>query len=149
NGTLAISLAESPSTGNVLDPIHESSSRGKANPVVGVSGHLHLNTSARLSVPILGSIRTVRDFTEGPSLLRPEIQDAIKYTESPEGGRVSLSRLWLDNSTTTTLSFAPTASNASVTLEDGDELRFQPGTYSFNASFNYPQLQQLSPREVL
>ena len=149
NGTLAISLTDSPSTGNALHPIYEPSSRGKGDPVVGVSGHLHLNTSARLSVPILGSIRTVRDFTEGPSLLRPEIQDAIKYTESPEGGRVSLRRLWLDNSTTTTLSFAPTASNASVTLEDGDELRFQPGTYTFNASFNYPQLQQLSPREVL
>lgn len=145
NGSLAISLTSSSSTGNTLDPVYETS--GEGSPVVGVSGHLLLNSSAWLTVPILGSVRTVRDFTEGPSLLYPEIQDAIEYSELESGG-VSLSRLWLDNTTTTSLSFAPTASNGSVVIEN-NRLRFQAGTYSFNASFDYPQLQQLSPEEVL
>jgi hypothetical protein len=52
----------------------------------------------------LGSIRTIRDFTEGPSLLYPEIQNAVTYFMSENGG-VTISRLWLDNITTTTLSF--------------------------------------------
>lgn len=111
-----------------------------------MSGHISFNSSAILTVPILGSVRTIRDFTEGPSLLTPEIQDAIEFSEIGHGG-VSLDRMWLDNMTTTTLSFAPTQGNGSVTIDD-QTLKFQSGVYSFNASFNYPQLDQLSPEEV-
>ncbi|RYP03266.1 hypothetical protein DL764_005259 [Monosporascus ibericus] len=144
NGSLSISLQNSTTTGNALDPIYEASS--SSSPMVGVSGHLKLNSSAILTIPILGSIRTIRDFTEGPSLLRPSIQDAITLAEI-EGGKVSLSRLWLDNETTTTLSFAPASQNGSVKVRDR-RVTFEAGTYSFNASFNYPQLEQLSPQEV-
>ncbi|RYP77001.1 hypothetical protein DL770_007116 [Monosporascus sp. CRB-9-2] len=145
NGSLSISLQNSTTTGNALDPIYEASSSG--SPMVGVSGHLKLNSSAILTIPILGSIRTIRDFTEGPSLLRPSIQDAIKFAEIGEG-KISLPRLWLDNETTTTLSFAPASQNGSVEVRDR-AVAFEAGTYSFNASFNYPQLEQLSPQEVL
>jgi hypothetical protein len=35
-------------------------------PMVGVSSLFHLNASAVLTIPILGSVRNIRDFTEGP-----------------------------------------------------------------------------------
>jgi hypothetical protein len=60
---------------------------------------------------------------------------------------IQLSRLWLDNITTTTISFTSVGSN-SVTL-DNKAVKFEAGTYTFNASFNYPQLTQLSAQEVL
>ncbi|RYO83285.1 hypothetical protein DL762_006194 [Monosporascus cannonballus] len=145
NGSLSISLQNSTTTANALDPIYEASSSG--SPIVGVSGYLKLNSSATLTIPIIGSIRTIRDFTEGPSLLRPSIQNAIEFAEIGDG-KVSLSRLWLDNKTTTTLSFAPASQNGSVNVRDL-AVAFEVGTYSFNASFNYPQLEQLSPQEVL
>jgi hypothetical protein len=142
NGTLGIQLLNS-STGNPLGPVYESSTGG--NATVGISTQLQFNSSATLSVPILGSIRTIRDFTEGPSLLRPDIQDAIRYTVIDKG--IQLSRLWLDNITTTTISFTSLGNN-SATL-DNKTVKFEAGTYTFNASFNYPQLTQLSAQEVL
>lgn len=98
-------------------------------------------------MPILGSIRIIRDFIEGPSLLYPEFQDSIDCSDNGDG-RVALSRMWLDNVTTSTLSFQPVTENASVSLE-GNMVNFTAGTYMFNASFNYPQLTQLGPSEVL
>lgn len=143
NGSLALSLVNASSSGQSLDPIYEDDSKSE-NPVVGVTGHIEFNSSATLTVPILGSIRTIRDFTEGPSLLYPLIQDTLEFSETDEHG-VVISRLWLDNETTTTLSFAP-VDNGSVTLNNRT-VDFTAGTYSFNASFNFPQLQQLSPSE--
>jgi hypothetical protein len=144
NGSLGIMLENSTTTGNALDPINEYSI--SANPAVGVSGNLKINSSATLAVAILGSIRTIRDFTEGPSLLRPIIQDAIQFTTA--GETVSLHRMWLDNITTTSLTFSPASEGASVTLNNRT-VDFTAGTYTFNASFDYPQLKQLSPQEVL
>lgn len=76
----------------------------------------------------------------------PEFQDSIDFSEGE--GSVALSRMWLDNVTTSTLSFQPVTENASASLE-GNSVNFTAGTYMFNASFNYPQLTQLSPSEVL
>lgn len=145
NGSLSISLANSTSTGNALDPIYDATSN--EDPVVGVSGQIVLNSSATLTVAILGSIRTIRDFTEGPSLLQPIIQDAINITSS-EDGSVSMSRLWLDNKTTTTFTFSRATDGGSVKINNRT-VDFEAGTYVFNASFNYPQLTQLSPEQVL
>ena len=129
---------------NSLEPLYVDTS--DEHPTVGVSGHLEFNSSATLTVPILGSIRIIRDFIEGPSLLYPEFQDSIDFSEGE--GSVALSRMWLDNMTTSTLSFQPVTDNASASLED-NRVNFTAGTYMFNASFNYPQLTQLSPSEVL
>lgn len=98
-------------------------------------------------VPILGSIRVIRDFVEGPSLLYPAFQDSIEFSEDDEDG-VALSRLWLDNVTTTGLSFRPATEDASATLSN-NTVDFTAGSYIFNASFNYPQLQRLGPSAVL
>lgn len=148
NGSLALELVET-SLGHALDPIYEApKSCHDKHPTVGVTGQLSLNSSATLALSILGGVRTIRDFTEGPSILQPLIQDAIEISETDEGG-VILSRLWLDNVTTTTLSFAPAEEGCSVSRDNGDVFNFDAGVYTFNASFNFPQLEQLSPEETL
>lgn len=145
NGSLTIALGNS-SVGNPLGPVYQPASNG-GNATVGISAQVSFNSSATLSVPILGSIRTMRDFVEGPSLLYPVIQDAIKYSTTANGG-VSLSRLWLDNVTTTTLSFAPTNASQKINLSN-TTVTFDAGNYIFNASFNYPQLTAFSSEAVL
>ena len=77
NGTLGIQLLNS-SIGSPLGPLYSDSNGG--NATVGISTQLQFNSSATLVMAILGSIRTIRDFTEGPSLLRTDIQDALKYS---------------------------------------------------------------------
>jgi hypothetical protein len=141
NGTLGIQMLNS-SIGAPLGAIYNDSEGG--NATVGISGQLEFNSSAILTVAILGSIRSIRDFVEGPSLLHTDIQSALKYTTIQNG--VEVSRLWLDNITTTTVSFE--SANLSIKL-DNTSVTFPPGTYIFNASFDYPQLTQLSAEEVL
>ncbi|KAB8231699.1 uncharacterized protein BDW43DRAFT_301624 [Aspergillus alliaceus] len=150
NGTLAIELVNS-TIGQPLAPVYSPAPPNSTSgtPQVGVTGVLRFNSSAELTVPILGSIRTIRDFVEGPSLLYPEIQDSIRFSELPTGG-VTLQRLWLDNVTTVHLVFSPlnNDANAKVTLNDKN-IEFTAGDYIFSASYNYPQLTQLAPAEVL
>ena len=93
-------------------------------------------------------IRTIRDFTEGPSILVPQIQDAIQFEQS-DGGGITLKRPWLDNVTTTEISFTPVANDKSNPIQhDNRTVTFTAGSYTFSAHFNYPQLEQLSPTEV-
>ncbi|KAJ9637127.1 hypothetical protein H2199_007413 [Coniosporium tulheliwenetii] len=149
NGSLTISLENSTTTGQPLAPVYSAPSSAAGNPLVGVQGYIRLNSPAVLDVAILGSIRTIRDFTEGPSILIPQIQNAINFDQL-DGGAFSLSRRWLDNETMTYLNFAPSADDdsASITLNNRT-LEFEAGLYLFSASFDYPQLDQLSPEEVL
>jgi hypothetical protein len=141
NGTLGIQLLNS-TIGSPLGAIYDDSEGG--NATVGISTQLEFNSSAVLTVAILGSIRTIRDFVEGPSLLRTDIQSALNYSTTQDG--IEISRLWLDNITTTTVSFS--SANLSIKL-DNASVTIPPGTYVFNASFDYPQLTQLSAEEVL
>ncbi|KAB8343274.1 hypothetical protein FH972_022862 [Carpinus fangiana] len=90
----------------------------------------------------------MRDFTEGPSIQVPLIQDAVRYSVD-ESGTALLSRLWLDNTTTTNFSFTPASDGAKAPTLDNQTLSFEAGTYEFKASFNYEQLTQLSATEVL
>ena len=144
NGTLGIQLTN-PSSGSPLHPIFENGVDG--NATVGISSQLEFNSSAILTVAILGSIRTIRDFTEGPSLLREEIQSGVELKEIENG--VELSRTWLDNITTTTISFTSSEHAIEVNTTGNTILTFETGTYTFNASFDYPQLTQLGSGEVL
>ncbi|KAJ5106667.1 hypothetical protein N7456_003342 [Penicillium angulare] len=152
NGTLSIELLNS-TIGKPLAPVYNASSIGTQNPSVGIQGILRFNSSAILSLPILGSIRTIRDFVEGASIVYPEIQDSLEYTSSSDGS-ASIHRLWLDNVTTTSLSFRPwnssngTSSNGSVTVSNRT-LAFEAGEYLFSAEMNYPQLSPLKPNAVL
>lgn len=148
NGTLGIELVNS----TVGDPISVYVKNGSDNkiPYVGIQGVLLFNASATLTVPILGGVRTIRDFTEGPSLLQPIIQDAINVTQYNNSG-ASFARLWLDNETTSYLNFMPFEdSNNAISLNPGKRtIDLDAGFYQFEAYFNYPQLQQLTPQEVL
>lgn len=147
NGTLSIQLINS-TTGQPLLPIYEEAS-GSDFPRVGVKGTIRFNSSASLTVPILGSVRTIRDFTEGPSLLVPKIQDAINVTARPDGGAL-LSRLWLDNVTSIELGFDPVASSETAAISvDNRTLNFEPGDYQFYAAYDYPQLDRLNESAVL
>jgi hypothetical protein len=144
-GSLAIELVNS-ILGIPLASVHQENDKSD-HPFVGVEGVLSLNSSANLTLAILGSVRTIRDYTEGGNL-NPLFQDAIKVTKVKENG-VQFSRLWLDNTTTTTLSLEPwEGSKGKVEVHD-KTARFEPGLYRFSASFNYPQMEQLSPQKVL
>lgn len=147
NGSLGIGLINSTS-GHSLEPVYKTLNASSNYPSVGISGILRLNSSAALTVPILGSIRTIRDFTEGPSILIPQIQNAIKFNNM-QGGGASLTRLWLDNITTTELAFVPMSSGGSGVMIDNRTLKFDAGDYMFYADYNYPQMTQLTPEQVL
>ncbi|RGP76871.1 hypothetical protein FLONG3_4954 [Fusarium longipes] len=146
NGTLAIELVNS-TVGSPLGVINRDE-KDSEYPFVGVEGVLSFNTSANLTVAILGSIRNIRDFTEGPSILSPVIQNATNITRAKNGG-VLISRLWLDNVTTTNLLLEPWENKQSSIAIDDETISFGAGFYRFAASFNYPQLKQLSPQQVL
>ncbi|KAI6802832.1 hypothetical protein KC361_g1019 [Hortaea werneckii] len=149
NGTLAIRLVNHTGATQPLQGGHSAfSSTSDSIAQARVNTLVNFNASARLTVPILGSIRTIRDFTEGPSILVPEIQDAIVFSESDDGG-ATLSRLWLDNVTTTTMSFTPANSTMGKVNINNQTLEFAAGTYNFTSTLNYPQLEQLSASEVL
>lgn len=106
NGSLGIELVNGTSD-QPLSPIYNPNPPNSAsgNAQVGVSALIRFNSSAVLTVPILGSIRTIRDFTEGPSILIPEIQNATTL-QVEDDSTATFSRLWLDNETTTTMSFS-------------------------------------------
>ena len=166
NGTLGIEI-ENGTSGNALEPVYLPPPSGSNFPSVGVSGIFKLNDSAVLTLSILGSepyldtfgyaradsmtgVRTLRDFIEGPSILVPEIQNAIKFQEDSNGG-VTLSRVWLDNVTITDFSFTPQGtsnSSENPVRVDNRTVKFEAGSYNFSAHFNYPQLEQLSPKQV-
>jgi hypothetical protein len=146
NGTLAIELVNS-TLGSPLGVINRED-KGSEYPFVGVEGVLSFNTSANLTVAILGSIRNIRDFTEGPSILNPIIQNATNITSAKNGG-VLVSRLWLDNITTTNFVLEPWENKDSSMIIDNGTVSFGAGFYRFSASFNYPQLKQLSPQQVI
>ena len=124
-------------------------------PSVGVSGLLEVSSSAvlRANLAILGSIRTIRDYTEGHGRLNQHVQDSITIDEldSTEKG-VSISRVWFDGKTTTRLTFAPVsgAGKARITNINSDIIaEFSPGLYSFQALLDYPQIPYMPPTRLL
>jgi hypothetical protein len=144
-GTLAVKVERASDTAEAFDSIYETSAG--ANPLVGISGAINFNDSAILAVPILGSIRAIRQFTEGGSVDQA-FQNSFGFAENSDGS-ASINRTWFDGVTTTTIKFSPLSGANQVTVNQGatGTLVFGPGTYRFEASFNYPQLDQLSPQE--
>lgn len=142
NGTLGIKFINS-TIGSPLAPVNIARD---GYPSVGVKGTIQFNTTAVLSLSILGSIRAIRDFTEGPSLLHHELQQGINVEEHGSNG-VSISRLWLDNTTTTTVTFTSRDSHG-VTI-NGDKATFEAGEYVLSAHIDYPQMEQFLMHDVL
>jgi hypothetical protein len=149
NGTLGISLlngTQDKSLSPVFMPPGNASSTG--NDRVGISALMNFNSSAIMNVAILGSIRTIRDFTEGPSLLHPKMQDAVVFSNGSDGG-ATLTRQWLDNVTTTEVTFVPHGNSTDAITINNQTLTLPAGTYNFTAVFDYPQLTQLNSSSVL
>lgn len=135
------------STNGAVTPVYQTN--GTGNATVGVSGLISFNSTAVMNVFVLGSIRTIRDFTEGPSILYPEIQNATKFTQTTTGG-ISLNREWLDNMTQTSLSFEPVSgSGGRVNFTAPNATTFAAGTYNFTTTYDYPQLTELNGSSVL
>ncbi|KAL5387945.1 hypothetical protein DPSP01_003343 [Paraphaeosphaeria sporulosa] len=151
-GTLGLHLENSTTDGEVLETVNEPAADGakNENARVGVKGLIHFDTPALLTLPILGSIRSIRDYSEGGGILSPDVQNAV-VTEKfgSDGGQFY--RTWFDGMTTTWIDFTPTSGAEAVQIITGNKwkLRFSTGTYEFRATFNYPQLDQLSASEVL
>lgn len=152
NGTLAIQMVEQggQNLSEVYIPATADSKTGL--PAIGLQGVLDFNNSAALNVALLGSVRTIRDFTEGPSILVPKVQDAIKYNKT-SNGHVVLSRLWLDNVTTTTLGFMPSGDSAELDVKVNEQgnhtVTFTKGRYVWYNVYDYPQLEQFKTSELL
>jgi hypothetical protein len=143
NGTLAIKVINS-TIGDPLAPVNIPHDDG--DPDIGVQAVIKFDSAAELVLSILGSVRAIRDFTEGPSLLYAKLQEQVKVEEYETNG-VSISRLWLDNVTTTKVTFTPRGSH-SVSI-NGDKVTFEAGEYLFSASINYPNMEQLGLHTVL
>ena len=147
SGTLSVRVENAISTGEILNPIYEMGEY--TNPRVGVSGALAFNDSAILAVPILGSIRSIRDFTEGGNIDQA-FQNSFGFAEYSDGS-ASINRTWFDGVTTSMMKFTPLNGAQKITINRDAKwtLSFGQGAYQFEVSYNYPQLDQLSPREVL
>ncbi|KAH8719188.1 hypothetical protein GQ44DRAFT_623916 [Phaeosphaeriaceae sp. PMI808] len=145
-GALSMSI-DNANSGTALEPIYDTN--GGANSRVGVSGTINFNDSAILAVPILGSIRSIRDFTEGGNIDQA-FQNSFGFAENSDGS-TSINRTWFDGVTTSTMKFTPLtgAQNVTVHRNAAWTLSFGSGSYRFEISYNYPQLEQLSPQEVL
>lgn len=150
NGTLALKLLDEGQNRPIGPIYYPTAQTNLSRNASGIGCGIHMNSSAVLDLAIMGSIRTIRDFTEGPSILVPEIQNAIEVRSSQLNTAAYLSRLWLDNVTTTRMTFtaSPNTPNASVFV-NGKTLEFSAGNYLFTAYFDYPRLTQLSAAEDL
>ncbi|KAI1535309.1 hypothetical protein PtrCC142_003416 [Pyrenophora tritici-repentis] len=139
--SLSMKLEGSGDDGQVLQALN-------AADYVGISGRITFNNSAILTVPVLGSIRSIRDLTEGGKISQ-DFQNSFRL--DLQDGRGSINRTWFDGVTTMTLKFTPLDGTQAIVLDHDAEspLIFGAGTYRFEASFNYPQLEQLSPVNVL
>ena len=60
----------------------------------------------------------------------------------------TITRLWLDNVTISNFSMVPWKTDSMIRI-DNKTISFGAGYYHFQASFNYPQLTQLTPQDVL
>ena len=78
-GSLNISLEES-GNGETVQPLN-------ASDRVGVSASINFNTTARLTQPILGSIRAIRDQTEG-SGIRKRLPEQFRFRDQRRWERI-------------------------------------------------------------
>ena len=145
--------------GRVLDSfrIHPDPASPSSYPSLGVSGLIEFTYTAGLDLAILGSLRTIRDFTEGNGILNPHVQDAIRVNKlDGEHDGISISRALFDGKTTIRLTFASIDASKIEKIvvhgarNDSDSwATFAPGVYSFEAHVNYAQIHSILPSQLL
>ena len=154
--TSVLNLKANPQ-GRVLESVYHEPAfdSPKGLPIVGVAGRLEVSGSAalRCNLAILGSIRTIRDYTEGHGTLNQYVQNSITVNEYGFLGQgVCFSRLWFDRKTTTRVTFDPAdeVGKVRITNIDSDIIaEFSPGDYCFQAHFDYPQTPYVPPTQLL
>lgn len=121
-GALGLRLENSTSDGQTLATVDEPATDGakNENPRVGVKGLIHFDTPALLTLPILGSIRSIRDYSEGGGILSPDVQNAV-VTEKFDSDGGQFYRTWFDGVTTTWIDFKPTSGAEAVRIIEGDK----------------------------
>jgi hypothetical protein len=151
-GTLGVHL-ENSTAGQTLIPVYTppADADNNKNYHKGVNGLIRFDSPAILTLPIIGSIRHLREYTEGGNL-NADVQNSIQTVKYGKAGG-SFKRTWFDNTTVASIDFDTTGSAEPVKILEGDKwmLRFGAGTYNFSATFNYHEqgMDQLSPKEVL
>jgi hypothetical protein len=140
--TMRIALMNS-STGYPIAPEYIST---KETPRVGVTGLLSIDRKSTITLAILGSVRAIRDYTEGTGRPNPIMQKDVK-ARLKEDNTLHISRLWFDGNTEMSVRLSPASSN-SIRLE-GNKAILETGEYTISAHFNYPQLHRLSTEQVL
>ena len=116
---------------------------------VGVKAILNVSRRATLSLAVLGSLRTVRDYTEGGGLLNEAVQDGVQFSPLENGAEVK--RTWFDGATTTALRFEELGGNGKpqVDVGNGTTAIFGSGSYQVTATVNYPHAPSLPPTLLL
>ncbi len=124
-----------------------------ADNQTGLQGKLQLSNDARLGVTIVGSVRTIRDYTEGSGLMH----EIFNYTLGAyNASSVQFVRHWINGTTVQYLTLSAvdninftTTPNANATIQPGITLSRQDtsrnATISFVTSFNYTDLPVLAP----
>ena len=141
--------------GQVLYSVEYEPNTPSGLPNVGVAGRLEVSTPAviRCNLAILGSIRTIRDYTEGHGTLNQFVQDSIAVNKRRVLDKaVCISRLWFDGKTTISVTFSPAdeAGKARITNINSDTIaEFSPGDYIFQAHIDYPQTPYMPPTQLL
>ena len=145
-----------PEDGQELDVSTELSTLGPAqgeNNQTGLRGNLRFNKGSTLGVTLIGSIRTVRDYTEGSGLTN----EIFNYTLGAHNdSSVQLVRNWINGTTVQYLSFrAEENAKFEVTPQSNitipPVIRIQPIdagqnlSITFSTTFNYTDEPQLSP----
>jgi hypothetical protein len=124
-GSLTPRLQNSSSTGETLDPIYEPVEGGI--PRFGVAGSINFNKPANLTKSVLGSLRSVRDLTEG-GRTDPDVQSGLRFSGSDVSATIN--RTWFDDVTSTVLNFTPLDGAQPVTFDsNGQTLQFGAGTF--------------------
>ena len=124
---------------------------GDEYPSQGVCGHVSFSHAAVLSEAIFGSVRTIRDYTEGHGILNPKAQEGvdIDWSNGWNGG-LMISRTWFDRSTVTRVTFFANAGPVDITQGvPKARVIFSPGVYRFQAELNYPQPPCVLPARLL
>jgi hypothetical protein len=100
------------------------------------------------NIPLVmaGSVRAIRDYTEGSGQLHPALKEKVRFTMHGTDN-LSISRLWLENITEMVVSFQQRPAGH-IHLKD-DKGVLEPGEYLFSARFNYLQLEQLKTCDAL
>lgn len=121
-GSLGLSLENSTANGAVLETVNEPAANGakNENARVGVKGLIRFDTPALLTLPILGSVRSIRDYVEGGGILSPDVQNAV-VTEAFGTNGGQFYRTWFDGVTTTWIDFVPTSGAEAVKIITGDK----------------------------